>query len=460
MKLLIVLVLIAALAVGGVLLARHDNGHSEWTTDSPAAAAAFEEAIAAKQKLYISDALAHLEKALALDPSFVAPRIELIELNRYGAVDRERVSEIVEELRAVDLDRLNPRERLLVRYYLAQIERDRERAAALLADYLAERPDDPYAVTLQCRRYWGGDEVREAEACYRRLIQLEPNWVEAQNHLGYLAMARGDFAAAEEAFEIYRYLAPDQANPHDSLGELLMLVGRWDEAEAEFRKALELRPDFCASWVHLTNLALLEGNATEARESLRSARQASGCPAQELTTLACEVDVMEGVATSWEAAYEAARSCEKLYGQTEVFAMRAAVATGHTDLADEIQAKYEKLIREGDGNVHLQAMLDHLVGARRFEEGEPAAAAERLAAADKGLSYWSEMSIFKLYNRLLLAQALEAAGDTAKAAQLRAEVRKINPRLGPNLVEVEPEALAGRPAGAGIGATREAPSAP
>ena len=455
MKLLIVLVLVAALAVGGVLLARHESESPEWTTDSPAAAAAFEEAIAARQKLYGSEALAHLEQALALDPDFVMPHLELIQLRRLGVVDRERVGELVEELKQVDLDRLNPRERLLVRYYLAEIDRDRERAAALLEEYLAERPDDPYAVALKCQRLWGAEEAGEAEACYRRLIELEPNWVEAQNHLGYLAMGRGDFADAEEQFEIYRYIAPDQANPHDSLGELLLVVGRWEEAEAEFRRALELRPDFCASWLHLADLSLLEGDPAEAAEIVADARQAGGCPSAELTMFECKVGVMRGVAESWQAAYEAARACDELYGQSEVFAMRAAVATGHTELADELQAKHEKRAAEYGGH---SPMLDHLVGARRLQEGDPAAAVERFRAADAHLRYFGAGdAVFKLYNRLLLADALAAAGRPEEAAALRAEVREVNPLLADL---APPAAVASGSAAAGAGGSREAPSAP
>jgi len=461
MKLLIVLVLVAALAVGGVLLARHDE-RPEWTTDSPAAAAALEEAIAARQGFYVGEALAQLEKALALDPDFVVPRLELINLRRFGVVDSERVERLIEELRQADLDRLTPRERLLVGYYLAQIDHDRERATALLEAHLAEHPDDPYAVALECGRHWGAERVAEAEACYRRLIRLEPNWVEAQNHLGYLAMARGDFADAEEQFEIYRYLAPDQANPHDSLGELLMLTGRWEEAETELRRALELKPDFCVSWMHLTDLALLEGDPTLADEILAEAREADGCPPAELAAVGCKVRVMEGVSRSWEAAYEAARGCDELYGQAEVFAMRAAAATGHADFADERQGKYEERVAETEGgDPQSRAMLDHLIGARRLEEGDAAAAVEALGAADERLTYFGgELAVFKLYNRLLLAEALRAAGRAEEAAALQAEVREVNPRMALPSPSAASGAAAGGPPGAGAGRSREAPSAP
>jgi len=460
MKLLIVLVLVAALAVGGVLLARHDE-RPEWTTDSPAAAAALEEAIAARQKLYAAEALGHLETALDLDPDFVMPRIELIQLRRFGAVDRERVERLIEELRQVDLDRLNPRERLLVGYYLARIDHDSDRAEALLEGYLAEHPDDPYAVNLECSRHWGSPQtVREAEACYRRLIRLEPNWVEAQNHLGYLAMAKGDFADAEEQFEVYRYLAPDQANPHDSLGELLMSVGRWDEAEAEFRAAIELRPDFCASWLHLADLALLRRDFAAAREALAEAHGTGGCPEAELAAYGCRVRVMEGLTQGWEPAYEAAAGCDELQGPSAVVAMRAAAATGHEEMADELQARYEKYLAETE-NPEYRSRLDHIVGARLLEEGDPVAAAERLRAADRGLTYFgSAEAIFKLYNRLLLAEALAASGRAAEAAALRAEVEEVNPRFGPVSPPGAAAARAAGAAGAGAGRSREAPSAP
>ena len=69
-------------------------------------------------------------------------------------VPRSRVSELIADLRGRDLGRVSPRERFLVQFLLAHVDRQPDRAEALLADYLARHPDDPFAIELQCGQLW------------------------------------------------------------------------------------------------------------------------------------------------------------------------------------------------------------------------------------------------------------------------------------------------------------------
>src|SRR4029078_10139489 len=88
---------------------------------------------------------------------------------------------------------------------------------------------------------WETRRWDDAEKTFQELLAIEPNWVDAQNKMGYLSMALGRFAESEDRFRTYRFVAPDQANPHDSLGELLVLTGRFDEAQSELHAALRIR---------------------------------------------------------------------------------------------------------------------------------------------------------------------------------------------------------------------------
>ncbi len=162
--------------------------------------------------------------------------------------ERER---LIAELRQSDTARLNDRERLMLDVVLARADHDEPRRARRVAEYLAEHPRDPWGLNLASADAWARQDWPEAEQLYRRLVEVDPNWLMARNHLGYIAMAQGRFAEAEEHFRIYKYVAPDQANPHDSLGELLILLGRYDEARAELEEAVRVRPDFCASYQNL-----------------------------------------------------------------------------------------------------------------------------------------------------------------------------------------------------------------
>jgi tetratricopeptide (TPR) repeat protein len=430
-KLPIALVLLAA-AAAAVALAVWAFDRPEWTSDSAAARAEFEQGLSDEARFYHLEAVDHYERALQLDPDFVMPEVRLVVLLR--GMDSARVGELVEDLRSRDLAEVTPRERLLVDYLLAHVDRKPEEAAARVEDYLTHHPDDPYAIELSCGQKWGRQAWSEAETCYRRLIQVDPNRVEAQNRLGYIAMAQGRFAEAEEQFDIYRYIAPDQPNPHDSLGELLLLVGRWDEAESELEEALAIKPDFCASRRNLIQLELLRGDFDAAHERLAEARRAEGCPEKALDRDACRIEawrafVASDAAGTWQAAMDP--SCGEGFDDSTTLAYQVALEAGQDEEAAAIEARLAKLAEEyGKDEPSFRALEAHLRGLRLRIEGHPEQAIEPLTEADRLLTYWGGgQGYLKLGNRLELWRALTAAGRQAEADALIAELEKVNPPL-------------------------------
>ena len=92
-------------------------------------------------------------------------------------------------------------------------------------------------------------KLDEAVACYRRALELKPDFAEAHNNLGN---ALNDQGKLDEAVACYRRaleLMPDFAEAHSNLGNALNDQGKLDEAAACYRRALELMPDFAeAHW--------------------------------------------------------------------------------------------------------------------------------------------------------------------------------------------------------------------
>ena len=162
-------------------------------------------------------------------------------------------------------------------YRLQRAAKENARAEKTLAAYLEEHPNDPWALSIRCDQAWQHRDWPPTEECNRRLIKADPNWVQAQNQLGYIAMAQGRFAEAEQLFRTYLYIAPDQANPHDSMGELFTVLGRYAESEKELEEAIRIRPSFCASWEHL--VLLHDVSARPRRRVPRSPACASSAPA-------------------------------------------------------------------------------------------------------------------------------------------------------------------------------------
>jgi tetratricopeptide (TPR) repeat protein len=407
----------------------------EWTTESAEALEAYRVGREAQSKFYAADANRAYRRAVELDPDFVAARIGLMET----AGDREERRRLAEGLAAVDRAPLNERERLLVDSIADVVEGRHEQRRSRLAAYLAEHPDDPLALRMAAGDAWDRGDWERARAGYARLLEADPGWVQARNNLGYIAMARGEFAEAEEQFRIYRYVAPDQANPHDSLGELLVLVGRYDEARAELEAALAVRPDFCASYRNLGRVAIFDRRPEELEPIAR--RAAEHCPEREAAAARCIAVLGAALLTGdFESAFSATgrAACGENLEAPDVLQHQLAVLTGRRDLALAMEAELRAKIEAGaGGEPGVEKQVDHgeanllalLEGHRLLFEGRAAEAAAKLREVDERSRFWEGNggATLKLLAQLLLAEALQDAGDAQGAQKTLARLREVNP---------------------------------
>ena len=114
-------------------------------------------------------------------------------------------------------------------------------------------------------------KLDEAVACYRRALELKPDYAEAHNNLG---IALKDQGKLDEAVACYRRaleLKPDYAEAHNNLGNALKDQGKLDEAVACYRRALELKPDFAEAHNNLGNALKDQGKLDEAVACYRRA---------------------------------------------------------------------------------------------------------------------------------------------------------------------------------------------
>ena len=427
-KPLLIAAAVAVFVAGGValLVSRH---HREWTTSSPQALAEFQQGLQDEQRFFHREAAKHYARAAQLDPDFLAAKVRLV-MSLRKEMESEKAKPVIADLRGRDLTKAPPRERLLVQVLLAGEDHDYDRAAELLTAYLARHPDDPFALELRCQQLWDQRDMAEAGACYHRLIAADPNWIDAQNKLGYIAMIGGRFAEAEEQFKIYRYISPDQPNPHDSLGELLTLIGRWRDARGELEDALRIKPDFCPSWQHRAFLAVLEGDYEDAGAVLSRAEDVKGC-GPELAGVRCEVATWRAYdAGDWDAVLDQTRddACRDRIDDVLVISFYAALRGGRPATAQAIEERVAEAVRKpGASTEFAEPILNHLEGVRLRFSGQPLQAVEKLRAADRALVYSPGVAYLKLVDRLELAQALAEAGEDAEAEKVRAEVTSVSP---------------------------------
>ena len=427
-KLTLILIGLAVAAMGGALAFHAMHQERDWTTSSDAAREAFRQGLEAEKKLYHNEAREHFTRALELDPDFVIARFKVL---TYSPRTPDRAKRIREFVQQTDLERLSAHEQFLLQHRLAVAGRDLEAADRLVDEFLEKYPEDLHALTIRCDRLWRSNALTEAERCYERLLELDSNWVFALNNLGYIRMARGEFDRAEESFRAYRQIAPDQANPHDSLGELYMITGRYEEARREFERAVEIRSDFCASWSHLIDLALLQGRLEEA-EQLVARAESAVCSPEFLKSQKCRLAVWTGVAQN-SPATTVRLGEEHDCRDTELDALSAtllygaALDSGADGLARAIEADVEKVSSTYNQAILPLALASHIQAMRLAREGRIEEAIAQFRKADERLTYNGDgMGVFKMYNRLALARALEQSGAVTEADQFRSEVRSIN----------------------------------
>ena len=111
----------------------------------------------------------------------------------------------------------------------------------------------------------------EAVACYRRALELKPDYAEAHNNLGNALKEQGKLDEAVACCRRALELKPDYAEAHNNLGVALKEQGKLDEAIACYRRALELKPDFAEAHNNLGNALKDQGKLDEAVACYRRA---------------------------------------------------------------------------------------------------------------------------------------------------------------------------------------------
>jgi len=447
-KIWIPVALVAVAALAFALWAKRDE--REWTTDSPAALAAFERGLEEQMKYYTADAAEEFRRALELDPNFAVAKIRLLDTGGMEKGDRQTRDQLIAELRNTDRSRLTERERFLLDVALANFDDDFARREKVLQGYLEQHPRDPWALMIAATDAWHRQDWEPAEELYGRLLEVDPNWVMARNNLGYMAMAQGRFREAEEQFRTYRYAAPDQANPHDSLGELLVVLGRYDEARSELEEALAVRPDFCASYENLLRLAVLERRPDDLAPLAERVRE--NCDPRMGVMFTCSVDagrafLGENLEMDWDGP-----ECRDVYRQPDPLFHSLALAGGRRDIADGMEeemrarvAKYGE--HDSRGAKNAKAILGLLAGQRLIHDGDPAAAIPHLREVDTDATWWGSggNAILKLIARAELARALRETGQEKEAREVEARIAEVNPDFVARFADFVPGAR--QPAG-------------
>lgn len=115
------------------------------------------------------------------------------------------------------------------------------------------------------------NKLDDATRHYRKAIELAPDFFEARNNLGSLALARSDFPSAREQFEAAMKINPSEASSYFNLANLFLLTKQPDQAVKLVNEGLRLQPQSAFGHFVLGTALGNAGNIPEAERELRRA---------------------------------------------------------------------------------------------------------------------------------------------------------------------------------------------
>ncbi len=119
--------------------------------------------------------------------------------------------------------------------------------------------------------FYNQKEFSRAIQAYKKVLELDPAYVEAYNNLGIIYQMIGDVDRASEAYRKSTEINPRYERGYNNLGILFLLQGRYDEALDAFQKALAINPNAVESHINLGILSKKRGEWDKAIASYQSA---------------------------------------------------------------------------------------------------------------------------------------------------------------------------------------------
>ncbi len=225
-------------------------------------------ALEQSQMAQFHDAIALLEKALALDPQFAMAhaRIGYVYAVRMGQGEKARP--YLEKALALG-DRLSEKDNLFITAWQATAERNPARAIEVYRELIARYPLETEAYQRLNHVLQAQDHNEEALQVIRQGLLTDPEWKSLYNQLGSVSMRLGRNDEALAAYQRYLQLAPNDPNAWDSLAAFHQWIGQAAEAEAAYNHALALNPESGVAIIHLGNLRFQQGRYRAAHEQFR-----------------------------------------------------------------------------------------------------------------------------------------------------------------------------------------------
>jgi tetratricopeptide (TPR) repeat protein len=110
------------------------------------------------------------------------------------------------------------------------------------------------ALVALAQREDNAGRLAEAEAAYRKILALRPDFCEAYNNLGKVLSDQGKLDEAATQFERALAINPNFPDAYNNLGAALRVQCKLDQAVTRLEQAIALKPDYAQAYYNLGNV--------------------------------------------------------------------------------------------------------------------------------------------------------------------------------------------------------------
>jgi tetratricopeptide (TPR) repeat protein len=121
-------------------------------------------------------------------------------------------------------------------------------------------------------------QAANAEAGYRRILEVQPKHADALHRLGQLLAAKGDLAAARRLFRTLTTVRPDAAKAWQCLGQVCEGLGQHEEALRQYLEFMRLQPELSDGFVAVARCMVKLGRMAEINTALLAAIEPASAP--------------------------------------------------------------------------------------------------------------------------------------------------------------------------------------
>ena len=165
------------------------------------------------------------------------------------------------------INNISEGEKLLILAAEVGANNEQEKQNDYFIELIERYPNDEGAHNTYGHFLFGLQKYEKAIAQYKIALDINPDFSQSYNMLGYSYRRLGDFQQAENYFIKYIDLLKENPNPYDSYAELLLKMGKFEASLEYYRKALEIKPNFIPSIIGIaSNLNLLERHEDACKE--------------------------------------------------------------------------------------------------------------------------------------------------------------------------------------------------